>query len=404
MGARVNENPFAQARILLCVSGGIAAYKAAALTSTLVQKGAIVDVVLTDAAQQFIAPLTFSALTGRTVYTSLWDSPETIPHIRLVRDARVALIAPATADIIAKLAQGVADDLVTTALLAARIPIVLAPAMNDAMYSNQATQSNLSALRDRGYEIVEPERGFLAERESGIGRLASEDAILAVLETVLTRTKSLAGKHVLITAGPTREPIDPVRFISNPSTGATGIALAREALLRGADVTLVLGPTQLQAPSGVRAIHVTTAQEMHDATLAHIGDADLIIATAAVSDWRPEKTHAQKVKKDASETTLELAQNPDILASIASRKNSAVVVGFAAETENHEANARQKLLSKQLDAIAVNDVSGGRGFGLQKNALTVLWGTAGKREIASAAKEVLAARLLDSIEHDVIGS
>ncbi|HEV2262231.1 MAG TPA: bifunctional phosphopantothenoylcysteine decarboxylase/phosphopantothenate--cysteine ligase CoaBC, partial [Candidatus Rubrimentiphilum sp.] len=226
----MNENPFAQARILLCVTGGVAAYKAAALTSTLVQKGAIVDVVLTDAAQQFIAPLTFSALTGRTVYTSLWDSPETIPHIRLVRDARVALIAPASADIIAKLAQGVADDLVTTALLAARIPIVLAPAMNDAMYSNEATQSNLNALRDRGYEIVEPERGFLAERESGIGRLASEDAILAVLETALTRTKSLAGKHVLITAGPTREPIDPVRFISNPSTGATGIALAREAL------------------------------------------------------------------------------------------------------------------------------------------------------------------------------
>lgn len=400
----MSDNAFEKARILLCVSGGIAAYKAAALTSTLIQKGAIVDVALTPSAQQFITPLTFSALTGREVYTSLWESPETIPHIRLVREAQVALIAPATAEIIAKLAQGRADDLVTTALLAARIPIVLAPAMNDAMYSNPATQANVQTLRDRGYEVVEPEHGFLAERESGVGRLASEDAILAVLQTVLARSQSLAGKQVLITAGPTREPIDPVRFISNPSTGATGIALAREAALRGAEVTLILGPTQLQAPHGVRVIQVTTAQEMHDAALAHAKDADLVIATAAVSDWRPQQTHAQKMKKGAGETTVSMTATPDILAEIASQKNSAVVVGFAAETENHEANAREKLVRKKLDAIAVNDVSEGRGFGLQRNALTLLWGTSGKREIPLAAKEVLAARLLDSIEHDVIGS
>ena len=293
----MSGNVFAGKHILLCVTGGIAAYKAAALTSTLVQRGGIVDVAMTEAAEEFVGPLTFAALTGRQVFTSLWDAPETIPHIRLVRDAQVALVAPATADVIAKLAQGIAGDLVTSALLAARIPIVLAPAMNDAMYTDPATQSNLSTLRERGYEIVEPERGFLAERESGIGRLAPEEAILQSLETVLTRAQSLKGKRVLITGGPTREAFDPVRFVSNPSTGATGIALAREAALRGANVTLILGPTHLPAPHGVEVVDVISAQDMNDAALARAKDADLVIATAAVADWRPETASKQKVKK-----------------------------------------------------------------------------------------------------------
>jgi len=400
---------FSGKRILLCVSGGIAAYKAAALTSALVQRGAIVDVAMTQAAQEFVGPLTFAALTGRQVYSSLWDAPESIPHIRLVREAQVALVAPATADIIAKLAQGIAGDLVTSALLAARIPVLLAPAMNDAMYNDPATQSNLRTLRERGYEVVEPESGFLAERETGIGRLASEDAILAALETILTRTQSLKGKRVLITGGPTREAFDPVRFVSNPSTGATGIALAREAVLRGANVTLILGPTHLPPPTStslrtgsVTTVHVVSAQDMYDAALGRAQDADLIIATAAVADWRPEKASAQKTKKGEDDLDVRMVRTPDVLAAIGERKNSAVLVGFAAETENHETNARAKMARKHLDAIAVNDVSGGRGFGAQTNALTVLWGTGERRDLGAASKEVLAARLLDCIINDVI--
>jgi phosphopantothenoylcysteine decarboxylase/phosphopantothenate--cysteine ligase len=393
---------FAGKRILLCVSGGIAAYKAAALTSALVQRGAIVDVAMTEAAEEFVGPLTFAALTGRQVYSSLWDAPESIPHIRLVREAQVALVAPATADIIAKLAQGIAGDLVTSALLAARIPVLLAPAMNDAMYNDPATQSNLRTLRERGYEIVEPESGFLAERETGIGRLASEDAILQALETILTRTQSLKGKRVLITGGPTREAFDPVRFVSNPSTGATGIALAREAVLRGADVTLILGPTHLPPPAGVEVVDVVSAQDMYDAALGRAQEADLIIATAAVADWRPEKTSAQKTKKGEDDLDVRMVRTPDVLAAIGERKNSAVLVGFAAETENHETNARAKMARKHLDAIAVNDVSGGRAFGAQTNALTVLWGAGERRDLGVASKEVLAARLLDCIKNDVI--
>ncbi|MGA7093550.1 MAG: bifunctional phosphopantothenoylcysteine decarboxylase/phosphopantothenate--cysteine ligase CoaBC, partial [Candidatus Cybelea sp.] len=225
------------ARIFLGVSGGIAAYKAAALTSTLVQRGAIVDVVMTNEAERFITQLTFASLTARPVYGSLWDAPERIPHIRLVREADVALVVPATANLIAKLAHGIADDLLSTALLAARIPRILAPAMNEAMYEDSATQANLKTLRERGYQVVDPDRGFLAERESGIGRLAGEERIIESLERTLARRRSLRGKRVAITGGPTREAFDPVRFVSNASTGATAIALAREAALRGGEVT-----------------------------------------------------------------------------------------------------------------------------------------------------------------------
>ena len=393
---------FAGKRILLCVTGGIAAYKAAALTSALVQRGAAVDVAMTQAAEEFVGPLTFAALTGRQVYSSLWDAPESIPHIRLVREAQAAVVAPATADVIAKLAQGIADDLVTSALLAARIPVLIAPAMNDAMYNDPATQSNLKTLRERGYEIVDPESGFLAERESGIGRLAAEDAILQRLETILTRTQSLKGKRVLITGGPTREAFDPVRFVSNPSTGATGIALAREAVQRGAQVTLILGPTHLPAPADVEVVNVVSAQDMYEAAIDRARDADLVIATAAVADWRPEKNSPQKTKKGEGDLDVRMVRTPDLLAAIGQQKQSAVVVGFAAETENHETNARAKMARKHLDAIAVNDVTEGRGFGAQKNSLTVLWGSDGRCDLGAASKEVLAAKLLDCLVNDVI--
>ncbi len=391
-------NALSGARILLCVTGGVAAYKAAALTSTLVQRGAIVDVIMTNGAERFIAPLTFSSLTARPVYTSLWDAPERIPHIRLVREAQVALVVPATANVIAKLAHGIADDLVTTALLAARIPVVLAPAMNDAMYRNEATQTNLRTLAERGFAIVDPDSGFLAERERGIGRLAAEERILDVLEVTISRTQSLRGKRVAITAGPTREAFDPVRFVSNPSTGATGIELAREAALRGADVTLILGPTHLEAPAGVRTIHVETATQMLEAALQHAVGNDVVIASAAISDWRPERARAQKLKKTDEDLHVRMVRNSDVLAAIGQRKGSTFLVGFAAETQEHEANAREKLARKNLDAIVVNDVSEQRGWGPQRNTLTVLWDGDGRRELGEASKRVLAARLLDCIE------
>jgi phosphopantothenoylcysteine decarboxylase/phosphopantothenate--cysteine ligase len=386
------------ARILLGVCGGVAAYKAAALTSALVQKGALVDVVMTASAERFVGALTFASLTARPVYTSLWDAPERIPHIRLVREAEVILVAPATANLIAKLAHGIADDLLTTALLAARIPIVLAPAMNDAMYANDATQQNLATLRARGYEFVDPERGFLAERERGVGRLASEERLIDAVERVLARRRSLSGRRIAITAGPTREPFDPVRFVSNASTGAMGIALAREAALRGAAVTLLLGPTPLEPPAGVDVVRVSTAQELYDAALEHAVGADLTIATAAVADWRPERVSDEKVKKTDADLTARMVRNPDVLAALGERKGGTFLVGFAAETNDHEANAREKLRRKHLDAIAVNDVRGERGFGPGDNTLTLLWGEDGRRELGTASKPALAARLLDALE------
>jgi phosphopantothenoylcysteine decarboxylase / phosphopantothenate---cysteine ligase len=386
------------ARIFLGVSGGIAAYKAAALTSSLVQRGATVDVVMTAEAERFITPLTFASLTARPVFTSLWDLPERIAHIRLVREADVAVVVPATANLIAKLAVGIADDLLTAALLAARIPRILAPAMNEAMYEDSITQKNLSALRMRGYEIVDPEQGFLAEREIGVGRLAAEERIIESLERVLARRTTLQGRRVAITGGPTREPFDPVRFLSNASTGATAISLAREAARRGATVSLLLGPTLLEPPGGVETVRFTTAQELYAAALEKAVGADLVIATAAVADWRPFEHSESKLRKDGKEMTVALAPNPDVLAALGDRKGSSFLVGFAAETEEHEAHARDKLRRKHLDAIAVNDVRNERGFGMGANSLVLLWGENGRQELGTALKEELAVRLLDAIE------
>jgi phosphopantothenoylcysteine decarboxylase/phosphopantothenate--cysteine ligase len=391
-------DPLSGARVLLGVTGGIAAYKAAALTSTLVQRGAAVDVIMTAEAERFVGPLTFSSLTARPVYTSLWDAPERIPHIRLVREANVALIAPATANVIAKLANGIADDLLTTALLAARIPILIAPAMNDAMYAHPATQANLAVLRERGYEFVDPERGFLAERESGTGRLASEERLLEALIRAVTRRHSLTKKHVTITAGPTREAFDPVRFVSNTSTGAMGIALAREAALRGAETVLLLGPTSLEPPAGVRTLRFTTAQQLYDAALQHAVGSDLTIASAAVSDWRPESASDSKLKKTGEDLTVKMVRNPDVLAELGVRKGSTFLVGFAAETDDHEENARAKMQRKNLDAIAVNDVRGEKGFGNVANTLVLLARDGSRIELGTADKATLAARLLDAIE------
>jgi phosphopantothenoylcysteine decarboxylase / phosphopantothenate---cysteine ligase len=384
------------AKILIGVCGGIAAYKVAGLVSTLVQRGAVVDVIMSRNAERFVAPLTFAALTARPVYASLWDAPERIPHIRLVREASVMLIAPATADTIARLAHGAADDLVTTAALAARIPVIVAPAMNEAMYEHPATIENVRLLRERGYEIVEPERGFLAERETGLGRLAAEERLVESLERSLARSRALAGTKILVTAGPTREAFDPIRFLSNASTGSTGIAIAREAALRGGDVTLLLGPTLLEAPPGVTTHRFTSAAELYDLALEHARGTGIVVATAAVADWRPAEHAESKLKKTDRELVVRMVPNPDVLAAVAQRCD-AFLVGFAAETDDHEANAREKLERKGLDAIVVNDVRSERGFGPGENTLVLLWRD-GRKELGTATKTELAARLLDAIE------
>ncbi len=385
------------ARILLGVCGGIAAYKAAALTSRLVQRGHVLDVILTDEAQRFIAPLTFAALTRRTVYTSLWENGAAIPHIVLARENALVAIVPATAHTIARIALGLADDLLANVALATRAPLLLAPAMNTAMLEHPATRTHLATLRERGATIVEPESGFLAEREYGAGRLADEETLVRDIERILGRMRELAGERVLITAGPTREVIDPVRFLSNASTGTTGIEIAREALARGAAVDLVLGPTQVPPPVGAELVRVTTAAEMYAAALARAPVATIAVATAAVADWRPAQAFDEKVKKSAEPQTIALKRNPDILAALGERKNGTFLVGFAAETSDVEASARLKLTHKHLDAIAVNDVSGGAGFGTGDNALALLFGTDGRIDLGRSSKRELAARFWDAL-------
>jgi phosphopantothenoylcysteine decarboxylase/phosphopantothenate--cysteine ligase len=384
-------------RIVLGVSGGIAAYKAASLCSALVQRGHEVDVVMTDGAQHFVGALTFAALTRRPVLASLWDAPETIAHIALARAADAVAIVPATANVLAKMSLGLADDLLTNIVLAARGPILVAPAMNSAMYEHPATQAHMRALDARGVVVVPPGTGFLAEREHGVGRLAEEAAILAALDALLARTSQLAGERVLITAGPTRERIDPVRFLSNASTGTIGIELAREALARGAEVDLVLGPTLVEPPAGARLARVESAQEMYEAVIARAAEADIAIASAAVADWRPRRTFAQKVKKREGATTLELERTPDILASLGERNQGSFLVGFAAETEDIEAHAREKLAAKRLDAIAVNDVSSAEGgFGTGESELVLLWPD-GREALGRGSKRELSRRLWDAL-------
>ncbi len=384
-------------RIVLGVSGGIAAYKAAALASRLVQRGAEVEVILTEDAQRFVGAATFAALVRRPVHTSLWERVEEIPHIRLAREAEVLAIVPATANTIAQLAAGLAHDLLGNVALATRAPLMIAPAMNTVMLEHAATQANLATLRARGVTIVEPGVGFLAEREHGPGRLADEEQLIEAIESLLRRAQDLAGERVLITAGPTREAIDPVRFLSNAATGTQGIELAREALARGAEVDLVLGPTPLEPPPGARTIRVTSAREMEAAVRERAADATVTIATAAVADWRPAVAHARKVKKTESQPAIALEPNPDILAELGTRKNGTFLIGFAAETEALEANAREKLVRKNCDAIVVNDVSGERAFGAVDNALVLLWGAHGRRDLGSGSKRELAARLWDAI-------
>ncbi|CAM9977176.1 unnamed protein product [Chrysoparadoxa australica] len=369
-------NALANRRILLGVTGGIAAYKSAVLTRRLVEAGAEVQVVMTEGACRFITPLTLQVLSGRAVRRSLWDESAELGmgHIELARWAERVLIAPATADCLARLVQGRADDLLSTLCLATTAPVLVAPAMNHVMWAHPATRANCETLAARGVTILGPDDGELAERESGAGRMLEPEAIRDALAAHLApQAGELAGRHVLITAGPTREPLDPVRYLTNRSSGRMGYALAAACVAAGARVTLVTGPTDLPVPDGVEAVPVETADDMHAAVFACVEQADVFIAAAAVADYRPAHRESHKIKKDEAGSNVDLVRNRDILAEVAAARTRPFVVGFAAETRDLEAQARAKRVAKGADMLAGNLVGVDRGFDQPDNAFYVCW-------------------------------
>jgi phosphopantothenoylcysteine decarboxylase/phosphopantothenate--cysteine ligase len=390
-------------KIVLGVSGGIAAYKAAEIVRLLQDRGIRVQVVMTRAAQEFIRPLTFAALSGEKVITDLFGSgaeeaniDSAVEHIAVAQSIDALVVVPATADVLAKFAQGLATDFLTTLFLATKAPVVVAPAMNVNMWEHPATQANLDNLKKRGVRIVEPGSGYLACGMTGPGRLAENDAIVAAVMEALGASQELAGETVLITAGPTREKIDPVRYLTNRSSGRMGYALAEAALRRGARLLLVSGPTTVTAPGAAEITRVETAEEMRQAVLSLLPEASIVIKTAAVSDYRPRVAASQKIKRSGP-VSLELEPTPDILAEVARQKGSRIIVGFAAETENALENARKKLSSKGVDAIVVNDVSQeGIGFDSDRNAVTIITEDE-VVDVPEATKWEVAQRVLDQI-------
>lgn len=386
--------------ILLAICGGIAAYKAAELVRLLRKDGAEVRVVLTAAAAQFVTPLTLQALSGQPVHTALLDAgqEQAMGHIHLARWADLLLVAPATADMLGKFAGGLADDLLSTLYLAAECPVLAAPAMNQAMWRKAATQRNVARLLADGVLLLGPEAGEQACGETGPGRM-SEPAAIAARARQLLQPGGLAGVRMVITAGPTREPLDPVRFISNRSSGRMGYALAQAAAAAGAAVTLVSGPCALATPYGVTRVDVETALQMHEAVMAAVAGADIFIGAAAVADYRPAAVADSKLKKTAGTAggSIELVQNPDIIAAVAGREDRPFTVGFAAETSDVAAYALDKLQRKQLDMIAANRVGGAEGgFDSERNALDVFW-PGGSRQLAMTAKTELARQLLELV-------
>jgi len=358
--------------VLLGVSGGIAAYKAALVARLLESAGAEVSVVLTENATRFIGPDTFSALTREPVHASLWERPGEVLHVRLAHEADVAVVAPATANVLAKLASGLADDLLSATLLEATCPLVLAPAMHTGMWEHPATQQNVGTLRDRGARIVGPATGPLAHGDEGVGRLAEPQDIVAAVRAALA-PQDLAGRRILITAGPTHEPIDPVRFLGNRSSGRMGVAIAEEALARGASVTLVFGPGSVATPAGADVVAVETAEEMREAVFERLDRSDAVVMAAAVADFRPKEFTRSKLKKEAGVPELILEPTPDILAELGERRSGQVLVGFAAETDDLETAGRAKLAAKHLDLIVVNVVGReGTGFGSDTNEAMLL--------------------------------
>lgn len=388
--------------VLVGVTGCVAIYKTCEIIRGFQKAGLRAKVVMTESATHFINPTLFRALTREPVAVGLFDDRpgDPIHHISLSKEADLFLIAPCTANVIAKLANGIADDLLTTTALATTAPIVIAPAMNVNMYQNVATQQNMATLRERGVAFIDADSGYLACGDVGKGRLADPEVIVKAALDMLAVKRDLEGKHVLITAGPTIEPIDAVRFISNPSSGKTGFALAEAARDRGANVTLVTGPVALEDPEGVETLRVKTACEMFEAVDAKFDESDIAVFTAAVSDFRPAEPASRKLKKgtdDESLKTIALVENPDILATMASRKRAGqVVVGFAAETDDVEVNARKKLESKKADYIVANYVGDGKAFGTEENEV-MLVSSASSEKLPLMVKDDMAHALLDRI-------
>ncbi|MGF6951182.1 phosphopantothenoylcysteine decarboxylase/phosphopantothenate--cysteine ligase [Neobacillus sp. B4I6] len=389
-------------KILLCVTGGIAVYKAAALTSKLVQAGAHVKVILSESAQKFVTPLTFQALSRNEVYVDTFDekNPRVIAHIDLADWADLILVAPATANTMGKIAGGIADNMITTVLLAATSPVWIAPAMNVHMYDHPAVKKNLSILAEYGYQFIEPSEGYLACGYVGKGRLEEPEKIVQLVQQFFTDQfqQTLRGKTVVVTAGPTREKIDPVRFISNHSTGKMGYALAVEAKKQGAHVVLVSGPVGLPAPLGMEVVKVESAEEMFNAVLKYYDSADVVIKTAAVADYRPKITFDHKVKKQAGDSSIELERTKDILLELGKRKKNQVLVGFAAETENVEEYARKKLNAKNADMIVANNVKAeGAGFGTDTNIVTLFKRSGSNIDLPIMSKSDVAKRIIKEI-------
>jgi len=391
--------------VALGVGGGIAAYKSAELARALMERGMRVQVIMTQAAREFITPLTFASLTGRKVITGLFssESPEAtlssaVEHIAVAQDNEILVIAPATADLLARLAHGLADDFLTTMYLAFTGRVVLAPAMNNNMWMHPATQENLAQLRKRGHIIIEPEEGLLACGTTGPGRLAEPERIADAVAGLSFHARDLEGETVLVTAGPTQEPLDPVRYISNRSSGKMGYALAESASKRGAQVVLISGPVQLAEPRGVRVVQFKTACEMHDAVMEHLPEAGIIVKSAAVADYHLSQVPRNKVKKTAMRMSLDLDPTPDILAELGKKKGDRLLIGFAAETENLIASARQKLESKNCDMVVANLVNQeATGFESDENEVVLVLRTGETIPLSRAPKREIADRIFDQV-------
>jgi phosphopantothenoylcysteine decarboxylase/phosphopantothenate--cysteine ligase len=384
--------------VLLGVTGSIAAYKAGLLARLLVDAGADVRVILTHSAGRFVGADTFAALTGNPVQTSLWDNPGEVVHVHLAHDIDVAVVAPATANVIAKLAAGIADDLLTSTLLETTSPLIVAPAMHTGMWQHPATAANAETLAERGVVFVGPVVGALAAGDEGLGRLAEPEDIFRAVEGAVARRHDLDGVRIVVTAGPTHEPIDPVRFIGNRSTGKMGVAVAEEASARGADVRLILGPDTVPGPPGVPIVRVETAEEMHRAVVSAVGDADVVVMAAAVADFRPKVVSDGKLKKESGTPELHLEPTPDILRELGEHKGDRVLVGFAAETSDLETAGRAKLYEKRLDLIVVNEVGReGTGFGSDTNVAMILSAEGSDEPLRTWTKSELAGAICDRI-------
>ena len=393
-------------RITLGVTGGVAAYKAAELVRLLQQDGFTVQVVMTRGAREFVTPLTFAALCGQKVITDLFEKSSTgeanlesaIEHIAVAQRTDLLLVAPATADILAKFARGIADDFLTTLYLATIAPVIVAPAMNVNMWNHAATQENVEMLRARGVKIVNPDEGYLACGMTGAGRLAGQQEIVAAVRETLHAQKDLQGETVLITAGPTCEDLDPVRYLTNRSSGKMGYAVAEAAARRGARVILVSGPVNLDTPPGVERVDVRSAKEMHLAVTQRFPESSIAIFAAAVADYRPVETAGEKIKRNKELISLMLEPTPDILASVTSRKGQVIVVGFAAETDHVAENARKKLVAKDADLIVANDVtSEGAGFDHDTNIVTLFSRDGRDLALPKLKKSEVAQRILDEV-------